>query len=211
MTKPYKLATTLSSSFSWNWGHSLSHTETHNCNVTDAFLMLIMFDTKRSRKHQCKVLCVRTQHCSTATTRDINIVANFDSFNTLSSKQKLQLVLKSWSYFSWGSVWCKKKIAEKNSSYNILKWWENWSDHLFDTIWHLATTWLLCCSDINNMAFVFIRHQQHDFYFFTKSIESSEWLTDKARQLLDLGTIKIGILRKYSELIILIIFNWQRR
>ena len=72
-TKPYKLATTPSSSFSWNWGHSLSHTETHNCNVTDAFLMLIMLDTKRSRKHQCKVLCVRTQHRSTATTRDINI------------------------------------------------------------------------------------------------------------------------------------------
>ena len=72
-TKPYKLATTPSSSFSWNWGHSLSHTETHNCSVTDAFLMLIMFDTKRSRKHQCKVLCVRTQLCSTATTRDINI------------------------------------------------------------------------------------------------------------------------------------------
>ena len=50
------------------------------------------------------------------------------------------------------------------------------------------SSWLLFCSDINKMAFVFIRHQQHDFSFvlasttwFSFVLMSTTWLSKLTR------------------------------
>ena len=86
----------------------------------------------------------------------------------------------------------RKKLCQRNNGPKALSTFTqndtfSWKQKLQQALksW---SSWLLFCSDINKMAFVFIRHQQHDFSFvlasttwFSFVLMSTTWLSKLTR------------------------------